>query len=114
MSNPVDPGNEGEIIGTISNSDNPEQVIAIRYMRDEGAFATSGIQSCLGMPEILIPVHMVAADFELIGNIIAAILEKISSAHETDRVFEYASGFEVLDRRYTLTEHGEFMKLEEA
>ena len=104
-------GND-QVIATIANKRNPDQVVAIIYLRNENAFCTSGIRSLLNMKEILIPVYMVANDFQLIGAIISAILERISVAKETGISFEYAHRFEVVDRVYTLSESGDFMKLE--
>ncbi|MBU2499529.1 MAG: hypothetical protein KKE57_11570 [Proteobacteria bacterium] len=101
-----------QIIGTISNRNNPEQGVAIRYLRRESAFVTSGIKTYLGMKEILVPVHLVAVDLQLVGAILSAILEKISHSHEMDLPFHYVSRFEVLGKEYSLTEYGEFMKLE--
>jgi hypothetical protein len=103
---------DDQVIGTISNKRNPEQVIEIIYLRNENAFCTSGIRSLLNMKEILIPVYLVANDFQLVGSIVSEILERISVASETGIPFEYARRFEVLDRAYTLSESGDFMKLE--
>ena len=101
-----------DTIATLENRERPGQTIAIKYLREQGAFVTSGIEEQLGRREILIPVHLVAADLELIGNIIAAILERISVAHETDRTFEYASRFEIMGKGYTLTDRGEYVNLD--
>jgi hypothetical protein len=102
-----------QIIATITNTANPSQLISIKYLRSESAFCTSGIQACHGLKEILIPVYMVAKDVQLIGSIISAILERISQAAETGATFIYAERFEVLGKRYTLSEEGEYMKLED-
>ncbi len=101
-----------QVIGTITNKENPDQAVNIIYLGRENAFCTSGIKALLGMKEILIPVHLVATDFQLIGAILSVILERISLARETDTSFAYAHRFEILERAYTLTEAGEFMKLE--
>jgi hypothetical protein len=101
-----------QIIATIANSKNPSQVVSIKYLRSKSAFCTLGIQSLLGSREILIPVYLVAKDLQLIGTIISAILERISQADETGATFVYEKRFEVLGRQYTLTEEGEYMKLE--
>jgi hypothetical protein len=103
---------QNQVIGTITNQRNPEQSVKIKYVQTENAFITSGIQVHLGMKEILIPAHLVAADFQLMAAIISAILERISLAREADAPFAYANRFEVLDQRYTLAEYGEYMKLE--
>jgi hypothetical protein len=109
-------GNETEftenVIGTITNQRSPEQSVKIKYVQTENAFITSGIQAHLGMKEILIPAHLVAIDFQLVGAIISAILERISLAQETETPFAYANRFEVLDKTYTLMEYGDYMKLE--
>ena len=99
-------------IGTIENKDNPAQKVDISYLRDENAFVTSGIRTHLGMKEILVPVHLIAKDFQLMGTIISAIMERISQAQESNADFQYAASFEVLGRNYTLTEYGDFMRLE--
>ncbi|MBW2043724.1 MAG: hypothetical protein JRI96_02390 [Deltaproteobacteria bacterium] len=104
-------GSEG-IIGTISNKNNPAQTIAIKYLRQENAFVTSGIKKYLGTKEILVPVYLVASDFELIGTIISAILEKISVAREAEATFRYAQRFEVLGKLYTLSNYAEYVKLD--
>ena len=101
-----------QIIGTISNRDKPEQEVAIKYLRRESAFVTSGMKTYFGMKEILVPVHLVAIDIQLVGTILSAILEKISHAHEMDVPFHYVPGFEVMGKVYHITEYGEFMKLE--
>jgi len=103
---------DNQIIGTIKNKRNPDQGIEIIYVRSENAFCTSGIRGLLNMKEILIPVYLVANDFQLVGAIISAILERISAAEEMGVPFEYARRFEVMDRVYTLSESGDFMKLE--
>jgi hypothetical protein len=110
--NSNDTGSAGDLIGTITNQRNPGQSVLIRYLRVENAFVTEGIQTHLGVKEILIPAHLVAIDFQLIGAIVSAILERISLAQETQTPFAYANRFEVLDKAYTLTEYGEYMKLE--
>ena len=103
-----------QIIATIANKNNPSEVISIKYFRSKSAFCTSGIQPFLGVKEILIPVYLVAKDLQLIGAIISAILERISQAGETGATFVYEKRFEVLGRQYTLTEEGEYMRLEDA
>jgi hypothetical protein len=49
-------------IATITNRNNPSQIISIKYLKPESAFCTSGIQNYLGVKEIFIPMHMVAKD----------------------------------------------------
>jgi len=112
MTDSNDTKNDDQVIGTIANKRKPDQVVEIVYLRTENAFRTSGIRRLLNMKEILIPVYMVANDFQLVGAIISEILERISVARETGIPFEYARRFEVLDRVYTLSESGDFMKLE--
>lgn len=114
MTKPEESMDDGKIIARITNKDDPHQVIAIQYLREENAFVTSGINANLGMKEFMIPVHLVARDLELMGTIISAILEKISQAHETETTFEWVSTFEVLGKSYTFTEQGDYMKIEEA
>ena len=112
MTDSIETKKDDQVIGTIANKRNPHEVVEIIYLRDENAFCTSGIRSLLNMKEILIPVYMVANDFQLVGAIISAILERISVAKEAGISFEYAHRFEVVDRVYTLSESGDFMKLE--
>ncbi|RLB32283.1 MAG: hypothetical protein DRH11_12070 [Deltaproteobacteria bacterium] len=99
------------VIGRLRNRQNPDQVVSIRYLREENAFVTSGIRAYFDEKEILIPVHLVALDVELMGTIVSAILEKLSEARDAEAVFEYVPRFQVLDRVYTLTEWGEYIKL---
>jgi hypothetical protein len=56
---------DDQVIGTIANKRNPDQVVEIMYLRNENAFCTSGIRSLLNMKEILIPVYMVLMIFSL-------------------------------------------------
>jgi hypothetical protein len=103
----------GGVIATIENSRNPEQSVDVVYVREDNAFVTSGIKACFAEKELLIPAHMVLSDFNLMGAIISAILEKLSKACESESSFHYEPSFEVLDRSYTLKEQGEYMRLEE-
>ena len=100
-----------QVIATIQNQSNPDQSIDLVYLPGESGFATSGIRTHFDLPEILIPAHLVTRDIQLIGAIVSAILERISQAGEKDGSFEYASRFTVLDREYTFTPHGPYMKL---
>lgn len=109
----TEPNDSDQIIATITNQNNPSQVVAIKYLRSRSGFVTSGIQSLLGSKEILIPVYLVAKDLQLIGAIVSAILERISQADEAGATFVYEGRFEVLGRQYTLTEEGGYMKLED-
>lgn len=109
-----EPGGAETVIATIENKNDPNQAIAIKYLQDENAFVTDGIQANLGEKEILMPVHLIAKDLGLIGTIVSAVLEKISQAHEKDMPFEYVSQFEVMESVYAFSEYGEYMKLEAA
>ncbi len=100
-----------EIIATIENRDKPGQAVAIKYLRDRSAFVTSGIRTYFDEKEILIPAHLAAIDFQLIGTIVSAILEKLSQAQEMETTFDYEPRFEVMDKVYSLTECGEYMEL---
>jgi hypothetical protein len=104
----------GGVIATIENSRNPDQSVDVVYVREENAFVTSGIKACFAEKELLIPAHMVLSDFNLMGAIISAILEKLSKACERESSFHYEPSFEVLDRSYTLKEQGEYMRLEQS
>lgn len=99
------------IIATIENKDNPGQSISLKYISEENAFVTSGIQAHFGEKEILIPSHLVVINFELMGTIVSAILEKLSTAQDMESTFTYASNFEVLGKKYTMTEYGDYMRL---
>lgn len=114
MPRPDGSAGSDQTIARIENKDNPDQVVAIKYFRAENAFLTSGIQEYFGEKEILIPVHLVVSDFELIGAILSAILEKLSRACERDASFSYAPDFEVLGRRYLMAEEGPYVKLSAA
>jgi hypothetical protein len=102
------------VVATIENQENPSQVVQIRYLREENAFATVGIREYFDQREILMPAHLVSANLQLIGTIVSAILERISIAHEKQVPFQYAQHFTVLERAYTLKQYGEFVKLEES
>jgi hypothetical protein len=111
MTSDTNPNHSDGIIATIENRDKPGQAVAIKYLRDRNAFVTSGIRTYFDEKEILIPAHLVAIDFQLIGTIVSAILEKLSQAHEMETTFDYEPRFEVLDKVYVLTERGEYMEL---
>jgi hypothetical protein len=100
-----------DVIARIENQKDPSQVVAIRYLREENAFVTSGIQSHFAYEEIMLPAHLVVMDMQLIGTIVSAILEKLSQSCERDESFHYASQFEVLGKHYTLTPRGPYMRL---
>ena len=100
-----------DIIATIGNKEDPTQNIDIRYLKDENAFVTSGIKLHFGEKEILIPSQLVLVDFQLIGAIVSAILEKLSQARDMESTFDYVPQFNVLDKTYSLEEWGEYMKL---
>lgn len=102
------------VIARIQNKDNPDQEINILYFKEKNAFVTSGIQSQLGVKEIMIPTYLVARDLQLIGAILSAILEKISQAYEKDTTFDYPATFEVLGKIYCLTDQAEYVELGEA
>jgi hypothetical protein len=99
------------VIATIQNQSNPDQSIDLVFVPEENGFATSGIRPHFDLPEILIPARLVTQDLQLVGAIVSAILERISQAGEKDGTFEYAARFTVLDREYTFTPHGPYMKL---
>jgi hypothetical protein len=111
MTDDTDPGGSNDIIATIGNKEDPTQNIDIRYLSDENAFVTSGINLHFGEREILIPSQLVIVDFQLMGAIVSAILEKLSQARDMDSTFEYAPQFNVLDKTYSLEDWGEYMKL---
>ena len=111
MIDDTDPAGSNNIIATIENKEDPTQNIDIRYLRDENAFVTSGIKRQFEEKEILIPAQLVLVDFQLIGAIVSAILEKLSQAHDMDSTFEYEPQFNVLEKTYGLEEWGEYMKL---
>ena len=51
------------------------------------------------------------SDFQLIGTIVSAIMEKLSQARDMDSTFSYVRQFDVLDKTYTLEEYGGYVKL---
>jgi hypothetical protein len=112
MTGDTDSSTKPQVIASISNSTNPDQSVDLVYLPGENGFATSGISANFDLPEILIPVHLVARDLQLIGSIVSAILERISRACEKDAVFEYASRFRVMGREYTFTPQGRYMRMD--
>ena len=111
MTDDTDPKGSEDIVATIENQENPSQNIAIKYLREENAFVTSGIKAHFDEKEILVPAHLVIVDLQLIGTIVSAILEKLSQARDRESTFDYVPQFEVLDKTYTLEESGKYMKL---
>jgi len=117
MTDHTGPAGSNNIIATIGNKEDPTQNIDIRYLRDENAFVTSGTKLHFVEREILIPSQLVLVDFQLIGAIVSAILEKLSQAHDMDitfdmdSTFDYALQFNVLNKTYSLESWGEYMKL---
>jgi hypothetical protein len=111
MKDDTDPAGSNDIIATIGNKEDPTQNIDIRYLKDENAFVTSGIKLHFDEKEILIPSQLVIVDFQLIGAIVSAILEKLSQARDMESTFDYVPRFNVLDKTYSLESCGEYMKL---
>ena len=101
-----------DIVATIENRERPGENVVIRYLRAENAFVTSGIDTFFGEKELLIPVHLLALNIQLMGTIVSAILERISLAREAEESFAYAPAFVALGRTYTLQPYGEYVKLE--
>ena len=113
MTNQSSSKDVGRTIASIENKDNPSQTIDIKYLSEENAFVTAGIQSYFGEKEIFIPSQLVVINFDLIGAIVSTILEQISRAKEEESTFEYASRFEVMGNQYTMTSVGKYMKLDQ-
>ncbi len=101
------------IVGTIENQSDPSQRIDIKYVQGDNSFVTSGIYTQFAEKEISIPGHLVVMDFQLMGAIVAEILEKLSQARDGETTFEYAPQLQVLDKRYSLEDEGEYMMLKE-
>jgi hypothetical protein len=102
-----------DIVATIQNETDPTQTIRIHYLREENAFVTSGIKAHFEEKEILIPAQLVVVDFQLIGTIISAILEKLSQACDRESTFEYVPQFDVHGKTYTLAPFREYVRLSE-
>ena len=101
------------IVGTIENQSDPSQRIDILYVQEDNVFVTQGIQTHFAEKEISIPSHLVVIDFQLMGIIVSEILEKLSQARDGETTFEYAPQLQVLDKRYSLEDEGEYMMLKE-
>ena len=113
MTDAAGPMDETDIVATIQNEKDPSQSIRIHYLREENAFVTSGIKVHFGEKEILIPAQLMVINFQLMGAIISAILEKLSQACDRDSTFEYIPQFDVLGKTYTLVPHGDYIRLSE-
>lgn len=85
-------------IASIENKRKPGQVVDIRYVAEEGAFVTAGIEAHFAEKEIMIPSRLVLQDFQLMGTILSALLEKLSEAQDAEAAFSYASHFEAMGR----------------
>ncbi len=112
MINEESRGESANRVATIRNRKHPSQVVEILYLPGESAFITSGIQNLFGLKEVLIPAYLLIRDIELIGNIISCLLDEISCAQERESTFTYRARFTALEQDYTLTEFGNYMKLE--
>ena len=99
------------VIATIENRENPSQTVDILYVEDLNGFVSSGIQHLFGEKEILIPAHLVVSDFELMGTIVAGILEKLSMARDRESTFTYASSMDVMGRTYALETYGDYIRV---
>ncbi|VBB43988.1 conserved hypothetical protein [uncultured Desulfatiglans sp.] len=98
-------------IASIENKRKPGQVVDIRYVAEEGAFVTAGIEAHFAEKEIMIPSRLVLQDFQLMGTILSALLEKLSEAQDAEAAFSYASHFEAMGRFYLLKEGERYMHL---
>lgn len=105
-------GEPTEAIATIENSRNPSQVVHLLYLRDENAFVTFGIQEHFAEMELMIPAYLGVKDFQLMGSIVSAILERLSDAKDRNSVFVYEPRFRVMDVTYCLSQYKGFMLLE--
>jgi hypothetical protein len=103
----------GTVVASIENRTDPSQCIDIKYVQGENTFITQGIYTHFAEKEISIPGHLVVMDFQLMGAIVAEILEKLSQAREGETTFEYAPQLQVLDKLYSLEDEGEYMMLKE-
>ena len=101
------------IVASIENQADPSQRVHIKYVKDDNAFVTQGIQTQFAEKEISIPGHLVVMDLQLMGVIVSEILEKLSQARDGETTFEYASRLQVLDKIYSLEDVGEVMMLNE-
>jgi hypothetical protein len=101
-----------DAIASIENSRNPSQIIYLVYLRSENAFVTCGIQEHFAELELMIPAYLIMNDFQLVGSIISAILERLSEAKEKGGVFMYEPRFSVLDVTYSLAQYKGFMLME--
>ncbi len=99
-------------VATIKNDKHPSREVEILYVPEKNAFVTSGIYDHFGVKEILIPAYLVIRDIELMGTIISCFLDEISLAQENESTFSYCARFSALDQDYTLTEIGDYMKLD--
>ncbi|MFO7985797.1 MAG: hypothetical protein R6U38_08015 [Desulfatiglandaceae bacterium] len=102
------------IIATIANQEDASQTVDIVYLQDRNAFVSSGIMHHFQEKEILMPAHLVVSDLQLMGTIVAEILEKLSKARDRDSTFTYASRIEVMGTAYALEPYGDYMKLSKA
>ena len=57
------------IVGSIENQADPSQRVDIKYVQEDNAFVTSGIQTHFAEKEIFIPAYLVVTDFQLMGAI---------------------------------------------
>jgi hypothetical protein len=105
-------GEPVDTVASIENKRNPSQVVYLLYLRGENAFVTFGIEEHFAEKEIMIPAYLLVKDFELVGSIISAILERLSEAKDMGGVFVYEPRFTVLGTTYSLTEYKGFMLME--
>lgn len=114
MQNHVKSDTSSTIIATIANQEDASQTVDIVYLQEQSAFVSSGIAHHFQEKEIFIPAHLVVSDLQLMGTIVAEILEKLSRARDRDSTFTYASNIEVMGTAYTLEPYGDYMKLSRA
>lgn len=100
-----------QIIGSIENQSDPSQRVDIKYLSEQNAFVTLGIQNHFAEKEIMIPAHLVVMDFQLMGAIVSEILEKLSLAREKESTFAYAPRIEVMGKSYCLENSEDYMVL---
>jgi hypothetical protein len=105
-------GDPADAIATIENSRNPSQAVHLLYLRDENAFVTFGIQEHFAEMELMIPAYIAIRDFQLMGSIVSAILERLSDAKDRNSIFVYEPRFRVMDVTYSLSQYKGFMLLE--
>ncbi len=99
------------VLMTIQNRKNPEQVIQMVMSPFNEHFETEGLQRYFGLSEIGVEAEDLMGSIQEYGEVIAYLLETMSTAKELNLPYHYSNEFEYRGVRYSMREKGDLRLL---